>query len=290
MPTIVEQAAAKINLTLEILGRRADGYHELESLVAFADTGDRLELEPDAPRSFLQSGPAAASLSGTNLVETAMTAAAAEWPGARIGRVTLDKHLPVAAGLGGGSADAAAALRAIARANSGLAGAPDWSALARRLGADVPVCLGSVARIMTGLGERLSAPITLPPIAAVLANPGVPLATAEVFAALGAKPYRPDERAAAEAGPAPAFADREALLSYLRPRPNSLEPVALRLRPVIRTVLDRLIAESHCRLARLSGSGPTCFGLFDEPARAAESAAAIAAQNPGWWVRAVRLS
>jgi 4-diphosphocytidyl-2-C-methyl-D-erythritol kinase len=179
--SLAEFAAAKINLTLEIKGRRADGYHELESLVMFADFGDRLRLRPGGPLSVTTGGPFAAALGGDNLVERAAKAYAAAFGCEADGAFHLVKALPVAAGLGGGSADAAAALRLLMRRH----GAPeDLAALlpvAREIGADVPCCLYSQAALMTGIGERLHMLGAVPPIPALLINPLQPLATRDVF-------------------------------------------------------------------------------------------------------------
>jgi 4-diphosphocytidyl-2-C-methyl-D-erythritol kinase len=285
--SLAEFAAAKVNLTLEIKGRRADGYHELESLVMFADFGDRLHLRPGGSLSVTVDGPFAAALGdGDNLVERAAKAYAAAFGGEAGGAFHLVKTLPVAAGLGGGSADAAAALRLLMRCY----GAPeDLAALlpvAREIGADVPCCLYSQAAFMTGIGERLHRLDALPPIPALLINPLQPLATRDVFRELGAAPL-------AEAdGPltAPHFKTVADLLHYARGRRNDLEPPALRLLPVIADVLAALTAAPGALLCRLSGSGPTCFALFAEMGEAEAAAAVIAGGHPQWWVQPVRLS
>ena len=181
--SLVDAAFAKINLTLRVLGRRADGYHELESLVVFADVADSLTLVPDETLTLDVFGPFA-SASGKiddNLVLKAFDALQQRVEGLKVGRFTLDKKLPVAAGIGGGSADAAAALRLIARLNGIAIGDTRLAAAALATGADVPVCLEGKARIMRGVGEKLSPPLRLPPLPAVLVNPGVPLGTKDVF-------------------------------------------------------------------------------------------------------------
>ncbi len=181
---LVENAPAKVNLTLRVLGRRADGYHELESLVVFADCGDRLTFAPGGALSLTLSGATAAQAGSDadNLVLKAARALAARIPSVTLGAFHLDKNLPVAAGLGGGSSDAAAALRLIMRANGLAPDDPQLYEAARATGADVPVCLNPRPRLMRGIGERLSEPLTLPPLPAVLVNPGVALATKDVFA------------------------------------------------------------------------------------------------------------
>jgi 4-diphosphocytidyl-2-C-methyl-D-erythritol kinase len=264
-------APAKVNLTLHVLGRRVDGYHELESLVAFADVGDKLTLVAGEGLSLDVAGPtaAAAGADTDNLVLKAARALAERIGGLRLGRFSLEKQLPVAAGLGGGSSDAAAALRLIARAN-GLSPADGRvREAARATGADVPVCLEPKARLMRGIGEILSPPIALPPLPAVLINPGVAVPTRDVFKALAAPPLsgpaQPDDFFTIEV-------DAAALISVFAARRNDLEPPAVRLQPVIADVLAALRGASGCALARMSGSGATCFGLFNS-APAAEAAA-----------------
>src|SRR5262245_7489051 len=190
MTALVERAPAKVNLTLHVLGRRPDGYHELESLVVFADVFDRLTLAPGPNLDLVVRGPsaAAAGAAADNLVLKACRAAAARIESLRFGRFLLDKRLPVAAGLGGGSSDAAAALRLIARVNELDLADPRLADAARAAGADVPVCLDPRSRLMRGIGEVLSGPLALPRLTAVLVNPGVAVATREVFAGLVLKP------------------------------------------------------------------------------------------------------
>jgi len=283
----VEQAPAKINLTLRVLGARADTYHEIESLVAFADIGDRLTLEPGGALALDVQGPNASALGagGDNLVLKAAQVLAGQVAGLALGRFALDKRLPVASGLGGGSADAAAALRLLAHANGVAPDDPRLFAAARATGADVPVCLAARPRIMRGIGEILGAPLDLPPLPAVLVNPGAPVATKEVFARLGLKPgeTRADpDRAIVPAG-------REALLAYLADRPNDLEAPATALAPIIANVLASLRALPECRLARMSGSGATCFALFDSATASAAAERHLRQAQPGWWVAATTL-
>src|SRR3954452_21959417 len=188
----VEHAPPMVNLTLEVLGRRADGYHLLDSLVVFARAGDRLRFAPGKALSLNVRGLTAkqAGPLDDNLVLKAANALAAEIPDLKLGRFTLEKRLPAAAGLGGGSSDAGAALRLLARANGIALGDPRLQKAARRIGADVPVCVDPRPRRMRGIGEVLSAPLTLQKLAAVLVNPGVAVPTRDVFALLGLKPGR----------------------------------------------------------------------------------------------------
>jgi 4-diphosphocytidyl-2-C-methyl-D-erythritol kinase len=281
---LTDFAPAKVNLTLRILGRRADGYHELESLVAFADVGDRLALLPGETLSLAVGGPtaAAAGVDETNLVMKAARALSARVEGLRCGEFSLDKMLPVAAGLGGGSSDAAAALRLLARENAIAFDDPRLLQAAREVGADVPVCLEPRARIMRGIGERLSPAIDLPPIPAVLVNPRVPVATRDVFAALNAAPASPSASEAATPSAAETW-------SFVESGVNDLQAPAIALQPVIAAVLTALAGSHDCLLARMSGSGATCFGLYATPESALAAAAALAAAQPGWWVAATTL-
>jgi 4-diphosphocytidyl-2-C-methyl-D-erythritol kinase len=285
---LTELAPAKVNLTLRVLGRRPDGYHELDSLVAFARVGDRLDFAPGGTLALDVGGPfaAAAGSLADNLVLKAARALAGLVDGLGLGRFALVKELPVAAGLGGGSADAAAALRLLARANALALDDPRLSAAARATGADVPVCLDPRARVMGGIGEILSAPFALPPLPAVLVNPGVPLATKDVFAAF-ATGVRP--RATAFAATQARFASIDATLQALAAGTNDLEPAAIRLCPLVADVLAALAATPGCRLARMSGSGASCFGLYQDERASAAAAGALADTHRDWWVRATVL-
>lgn len=271
-------ARAKVNLALHVTGRRADGYHLLDSLVTFADLGDRVTAEPADALELRVTGPMAAGVPGgeDNLVLRAARAFGPA-PGARI---TLEKHLPPASGIGGGSADAAAALRVLAA----LWGRdlPDAAAVLR-LGADVPVCLRGETLRMTGVGEVLAPAPPLPPVWAVLANPGVAVPTPAVFAALDRRDNPPMP------ADLPRWRDAGALAAWLHGTRNDLEPPARALHPVIGQVLAALAAQPGCLLARMSGSGATVFGLFPDAAAAARAAAQLARPQPGWWVRAARL-
>jgi 4-diphosphocytidyl-2-C-methyl-D-erythritol kinase len=284
---LVENAPAKVNLTLSVLGRRADGYHLLDSLVAFAQLGDRLSLEPADDLSLTVRGRNAARAGGVadNLVLKAARALAAEVPGLKAGRFTLQKRLPVAAGLGGGSADAGAALRLLARLNRIALDDRRLVRAARRVGADVPVCLDPKPRRMRGIGERLSAPLALPKLPAVLVNPGIAVATRDVFAKLGL-PIGATQRASA-ARPLPRT--RDAVIRVVAAGRNDLEAPAMSIAPAIADVLSALRGERGCLLARMSGSGATCFALFRSARSATAAARRIARKHPRWWVKATVL-
>lgn len=285
--SLVESAPAKVNLTLRVVGRRADGYHDLESLVAFADIGDEVSLAPGGELALTVSGPGAgqAGDNADNLVVKAAAALADRVAGLRLGTFHLDKRLPVAAGLGGGSADAAASLRLLARANDLAADDGRLFDAARATGADVPVCLDPRPRLMRGIGDILSAPLKLPPLPVVLVNPGVALATKAVFAGWTAA----DEPVAFDASRFKMTLSRDECLRLLALQANDLEPAAIALAPPIAEVLVALRALSGCRLARMSGSGATCFGLFSTAAATIEAAKTLAGAHPRWWIRATAL-
>ena len=276
-----EIARAKVNLFLHVRGRMPDGYHVLESLAVFPEIGDFLEAEPAAGISLSIDGPFAAGL-GTgedNLVVAAARALSDRTGGAPGAALRLVKNLPLASGIGGGSADAGAAPRALARLWPGAPGrAPGEIAFA--LGADAPVCLGSRPAMMGGAGERLDPAPDLPGFWMVLVNPGQPLSTAEVFGGL----VRRDN----PAGPPPprGFSDFGHMVSWLTLQRNDLEPPARRLRPVIGKVLSALGWDGDCALARMSGSGATCFGLYEAETAALAAADRLRRAEPGWWVAA----
>ncbi|MBV9555595.1 MAG: 4-(cytidine 5'-diphospho)-2-C-methyl-D-erythritol kinase [Pseudolabrys sp.] len=280
---LTERASAKINLTLRVTGRRADGYHTLESLVAFADLSDELTLEPGESSLQVTGEFAAASgASADNLVLKAEAALRAQLGGVKSGRFTLTKNLPVAAGLGGGSADAAAALRLLAKHNGVVLDDRRLMDAARQVGADVAVCLQSKPRIMRGVGDDLGLPLALPRLHTVLVNPGVAVATKDVFAAF-------DRRTASAANVTDLPSQREALLAWLASFRNDLTDAACVRAPVIHDVLAALSSLPGCRLARMSGSGATCFALFDDADEASDAAVSLAKLQPKWWVRATVL-
>jgi 4-diphosphocytidyl-2-C-methyl-D-erythritol kinase len=275
---ISEIARAKVNLALHVLGRRPDGYHELDSLVAFADFGDRLIFEPADEFAVAASGPFAGDLPppADNIVHKAWTAvagyASARGRPLRPVRLRLEKILPIASGIGSGSADAAAVLRALFRLNDLTPGRDESIDLALKLGADVPVCFFQQSCRMQGAGERLTPLENFRPLHAVLVNPRIAVPTAAGFRALGLKP--------GEGRRAP-IADVNDPASWR----NDLTAPALTLAPAIADVLAALDVQDGLRLARMSGSGATCFGLFADTAAARLAAASIVAGNPHWWVR-----
>jgi 4-diphosphocytidyl-2-C-methyl-D-erythritol kinase len=279
---IVETAPAKVNLTLRVLGRRADGFHEIESLVAFADLSDRLSFAPSDELVLSVTGPGARQTGddAENLVLKAARALAARTPGVALGAFRLQKNLPVAAGLGGGSADAAAALRLLARANNLASADPHLYEAARATGADVPVCLDPRPRLMRGIGEILSEPLALPRFCAVLVNPGIALATKLVFSGWRASANSPpfDPTAMVE------MRSEDDVLRCLASQANDLEPPAIALAPAIAEVLAALRALKGCRLARMSGSGATCFALFSSVAEREAGAKVLRAKFHNWWI------
>lgn len=284
-----EAAPAKINLTLRVTGRRADGYHELCSVVCFASTGDVLRLSGGSALDLSVDGETAAQAGDVsdNLVLKAARALQSQMPDLKVGHFHLTKRLPVAAGLGGGSADAAAALRLLARLNE-LAPV-DWRLMraARATGADVPVCLDPRPRIMRGIGELLSGPLALPKLDAVLVNPRVVCPTAAVFKNLGELSEGEDPAAKLlEKNDVPEFG---ALIEALKRSKNDLEAPALSLVPVIGEILAALRGTSGCTLARMSGSGATCFGLFASAAAANAASAHLQSSYPDWWIQRTSL-
>ena len=286
--SLVEQAPAKVNLTLRIKRRRDDGYHEIESLVAFADVGDRLGFLQGGELKLTVRGPTAgqAGENGDNLVLKAARELAARRPNLLVGAFRLDKRLPVAAGLGGGSADAAAALRLLARTNAIPPDDQLLYAAARATGADVSVCLDPRPRIMRGIGEVLSSPLALPRLPAVLVNPGVALPTKAVFAGWTPAAFH---GIAADPDAVASLKGRDRLLQFLDTQSNDLETSAIALQPVVADVLWALRTLPGCKLARMSGSGATCFALFATAAAAHEAAKTLRGQSPHWWVEATTL-
>jgi 4-diphosphocytidyl-2-C-methyl-D-erythritol kinase len=280
---VEELAPAKINLDLHVTGRRPDGYHELDSLTAFAAFGDRLVLHHHDRLQLAVAGPFAGMLAGepANLVLRAARRLAAVAGRAPAVRIVLDKQIPVAAGLGGGSADAAAMLRGLNRLWRLGMTAADLAELAAKLGADVPVCLAGRPARMRGIGEQLEPWDALPTLPVLLVNPNLPLATAAVFAGL---------ETITEVGRAwPPPREPDAFLAWLAARQNCLEAPARRIMPQICAVHATLMAQKCCVLARMSGSGATCFGVFGDAATRDAAAAAIARAQPGWWLAATTI-
>lgn len=285
---LATRAPAKINLTLHVLGRRADGYHDLESLVAFAATGDDLRLAPGPALKLDVTGPTAflAGEGADNLVLKAARLLAERVEGLRLGAFHLTKRLPVAAGIGGGSSDAAAALRLLARLNGLPLSHAAVREAARLTGADVPVCLEPQARMMRGVGEALGPALRLPRLFCVLANPRVPVETPAVFKQLG---LQAGQMLAGAAHPRMEEKSAASLLDLLKAARNDLEAPACGLQPVIGEAIGLMRATEGCRLARMSGSGATVFGLYDNCAASAGAAKRILRERPGWWVKATSL-
>jgi 4-diphosphocytidyl-2-C-methyl-D-erythritol kinase len=291
---LVEHARAKVNLTLRVVGRRVDGYHDLESVVAFAECADRLTLSPGPQLQLEVTGPFAKACGelSDNLVLKATRLLGERVAGLKVGRFTLDKVLPVAAGIGGGSADAAAALRLLARTNGLSIEDPRLIEVTRLAGADVPVCLASRACVMTGIGETL-APLGLPKLPCVLVNPRVAVATKQVFESLGLRSgeLRVGVNDVIEAltWPADGASSRD-WIGALASGTNDLESPAIKVQPVIDEVLSALRAAAGARVVRMSGSGATCFAIFDDAATAQAASEMLEATHPQWWVHAGALS
>jgi 4-diphosphocytidyl-2-C-methyl-D-erythritol kinase len=289
-----EEGRAKVNLTLRVVSRRVDGYHELESVVAFADCADQLSLTAGPELQLRTTGPLAEACgeASDNLVFKAAQLLAERVPGLKLGEFVLDKVLPVAAGIGGGSADAAAALRLLARLNGLSLDDPHLREVALLTGADVPVCLASRACDMTGVGENLL-PLNLPAMPCVMVNPRVPVATKDVFAALG---LQKGELlvGASDVIEAPGWPDDGGSIGdwveALSAGTNDLEAPAQRIQPLIGEVLASLRDADGSLLARMSGSGATCFAIFAEAAKAQAAAKQVELAHPAWWVHAGTLS
>jgi 4-diphosphocytidyl-2-C-methyl-D-erythritol kinase len=282
--TASEPARAKVNLYLHVTGRRDDGYHLLDSLIVFAEAGDTLTARPAGALTLAVDGPFAAALRDEpdNLVLRAARALAAATGLARGAALALTKTLPVASGIGGGSADAAAALRALCALWEVRPGRAALDAIAVKLGADVPVCLDGRPAFIGGVGEQRDAAPRLPPAGLVLVNPGIPLATPAVFRSRSGA-FSPPGRFTS------APADARELASLLRDRRNDLTGPALGLVPAIGDVLAALEASPGCLLARMSGSGATCFGLYADRAIADVAAKALK-KGRGWWVQPTALA
>jgi 4-diphosphocytidyl-2-C-methyl-D-erythritol kinase len=276
---VLEEAArAKVNLALHVVGKRKDGYHLLDSLVLFADLADRLHITPAAETALRITGPLSAGIDLQNNLVLRAHAAMQQAFGSLVPNMdaTLEKNIPVAAGLGGGSADAAATLRALCR----LAGLDPLSRqlheIALSLGADVPVCLHSRASRLRGIGEAIEPVHDFSPLHVVLVNAGTSVPTAEVYAGLGLEPGEPG------------YPPMEFPFAFSTSR-NDLTPPALELVPEIGAVLQQLKESAGVRFARMSGSGGTCFAVFDDRNDAEAAAAVLAGGHPNWWVRAAVL-
>lgn len=277
-------APAKINLFLHVGKKRADGFHELESLVVFASAGDTLIVEPDDRLSLALEGPFAEGLESEtdNLVLRAARMLAEHANVPPCARAVLVKNLPVASGIGGGSADAAAALRGLSKFWDLDIGPQILHEIAASLGSDVPVCLRSRSCWMEGRGERVTPVDTMPELPAVLVNPGVAVPTGKVFAALGERHGVGGEKPAGWKSPGD-------LIGWLGRTANDLETPARAVAPEVSHALNALAAEEGCALARMSGSGATCFGLFTDNRAADAAEAKLKARYPNWWVVATTL-
>ncbi|MGV6803498.1 MAG: 4-(cytidine 5'-diphospho)-2-C-methyl-D-erythritol kinase [Ruegeria sp.] len=267
-------APAKINLTLHVTGQRADGYHLLDSLVVFADIGDRLEITSAPELSMTISGEHAAGVPADARNLAWKAGVAAGWAG----HISLEKVLPHGAGIGGGSSDAAAVLSALSQQGNAISDDVPLS-----LGADVPVCLAGEATRMQGIGDRL-VPVDLPHLPAVLVNPGIPIPTPSVFKALITRqnPAMPDT--------IPAFDTAEECAHWLKGQRNDLEAPAMGLAHEIALAVSELRRTREVLLARMSGSGSTCFALYPTVQAAHLAACEIGVAHPDWWCRAVQLN
>lgn len=275
-------APAKINLMLHLTGRDADGYHRLQSLAAFLECGDAVEARKNSILSLEITGPFAAGLQkerADNLVMRAAREFERAYHPATSTAILLDKQLPIASGIGGGSADAAAALLALAELHGVAPQDQQLQAIACKLGSDVPACFASTPVWMEGYGEQLS-PVSVPPMHVVLLNPGIPLMTADVYRAV-----KPPFRASL---PLPSFTTREHALGWLKEKANDLEIPARSLLPAIVEMIGAIASQEKCELARMSGSGATCFGIFPDADHAQGAAEALQRHYPQGWVKAAR--
>jgi len=272
-------APAKINLYLNVIDRRFDGYHEIDSLVGFTAHGDLIQAKQHDKLYFQINGPFGSSLqvNDDNLIVRAARALVKETSYAGGAHITLKKNLPVASGVGGGSADAAATLKALNLLwKTGLAD-EELVALGLKLGADIPVCILSKTARMSGIGERVSKVENLPSLGVLLINPRIPISTFKVF-----QMHRGNFSSKTKLQ---SIGDTEALYEFLASQKNDLQDLAIQITPEIGEVLDTLSAEPDCRLVRLSGSGATCFGLFDNETSAKASGRSISKNYPNWWVQ-----
>ena len=283
-PSFVCAAPAKINLYLHVTGKNDNGYHQLDSLVAFAGVHDTITISPADHLDLHIDGPCAGPLKGQsdNLVLAAARALAKVAGKEPKAAITLTKRLPVSSGMGGGSADAAATIRGLCQFWNLNPDAEEIAPLALGLGADVPICLHGKASFVGGIGEKLAPAPALPPCSIVLVNCGLGLSTPAVFAARTGRFSAPGRFDYAPA-------DAAELAAILGTRRNDLAPAAQSLLPVIDGVLKTIQATKNVLLARMTGSGATCFGLYATPGEAAAAALALSQANPQWWVKAASL-
>jgi len=275
-------APAKLNLALHVTGRRPDGYHLLDSLVAFTRFGDRLTISAADEDSFVISGPFAAGLAAddTNLVIRARTALRQAFGDQSPVSITLEKNLPVASGVGGGSSDAAAALKGLADIWKLDASDADLARIALPLGADLPMCLAAKPLLARGIGDEITSVPGMASLGIVLVNPDVAVSTANVFAALANRDNEP-------LPPLPRTLDFHGLCNWLETTRNDLETPAQRVQPAINGALAAL-RKGGAHFVRMSGSGATCFGLFESGNVAKRAATMIRERKPGWFVAATR--
>jgi 4-diphosphocytidyl-2-C-methyl-D-erythritol kinase len=275
-------APAKLNLALHVTGRRPDGYHLLDSLVAFTRFGDRLTIASADADSFVISGPFAAGLQadGTNLVIHARDALRQAFGTRTPVSISLEKNLPIASGVGGGSSDAAAVLKGLIDAWKLQASEADLARVALPLGADLPMCLAAKPLLARGIGDEITPVPGMASLGIVLVNPGVAVSTANVFAALGTADNQP-------LPPLPRTLDFHGLCNWLETTRNDLEAPARRIRPEISGALAAL-RKGGAHFVRMSGSGATCFGLFESGNVAKRAATTIRERKPGWFVAATR--
>ena len=283
-----ELAPAKLNLTLSVIGRRADGYHLIESLVAFCDFGDEVRLDAASGFDFRASGPFANDIGSDNLIVKTAEMLRQKFKLVDLGNVCLQKLLPVAAGIGGGSADAAALLRIAQNIKPGLFDGFDMKDGLTELGADVPVCFAGHAAWMEGIGERITSVARMPSFHVVLVNPLKQLSTGEVFQAHNGR-VREGAMTLGKPG-ALEFNSLGELTDFMAGRGNDLTDAACSVLPEIRNVLAALNQFYECRIAAMSGSGATCFAIFETSEEAARAAAQISTAHEGWWVRAAAVN
>ena len=278
-------ARAKVNLYLHVTGKRADGFHLLDSLIVFAETGDEIRVAPADDLALTVEGPFAEGLAAEadNLVLRAARALAAEIGITPRAHIHLTKNLPIASGIGGGSADAAATLASLAGLWQATVAPARLQEIALTLGADVPVCVDGRPAFIGGIGEEIAPAGTLPPAWLLLVNPKVPTPTPQVFKA------RTGGFSAAARWDRPPAATVE-LAAYLQAQRNDLTDAARIVAPVIGDVLNEIAATPDCLLARLSGSGATCFGLYGSAAAAKAAGQAITARRPDWWTSAAAIA
>ncbi|MBH64026.1 MAG: 4-(cytidine 5'-diphospho)-2-C-methyl-D-erythritol kinase [Alphaproteobacteria bacterium] len=280
------RAPAKINLYLHVLGRRSDGYHDIDSLIVFAGVSDQVSVSRSQRPGLRMAGPFAHDMEtmdwANNLVVVAARALSEVCGESPSVALSLQKNLPVAAGLGGGSSDAAATLRALAELWTLDISDEQLRAVAEGLGADVPACLAQNPVAISGRGEIITQAPKLPAAWLVLANPGIPLVTAEVF-----RWFSPTGSQAAPLKEAPK--DLGAMVEALARRSNDLEQPAITLVPQIAEVIEMLSTSEGCMLARMSGSGATCFGIFSDEASADAAAESIGNEQDTWWVSSVQM-